>query len=157
MIGAATRRGAARRGGSARLLINRRIDIALAGRADGVHLGFDAVDPRSARKLLGEHALIGTSTHGPQEIDLSVGLSYAQLAPVFPPISKAASRPPLGLSELEKASAHELPVLAQGGVDASNARAVIRSGAAGVAVTGAILQATDPGHAARAIREALDD
>jgi len=155
-LGAAARRGAARRGSRVRLIVNRRIDLALSSGADGVHLGFDAVDATSARGLLGERALIGISAHSAQEIDATAGLSYAQLAPIFPPLSKPTSRPPLGLSVLGQASRCGLPVLAQGGVDADNARAVIRSGAAGVAVTGAILQDRDPGRAARKIREALD-
>lgn len=155
-LGAAARRGAARRGGRVRLLVNRRVDLALCSGADGVHLGFDALDPASARQLLGERALIGASTHALEEIDTTAGLSYAQLAPIFPPCSKATSRPPLGLSVLRQASRCGLPILAQGGIDADKARAALRSGAAGVAVTGAILQSADPGHAAREIRRSLD-
>ena len=155
-LGAAAQRGAARRGGHVQLLINRRIDLALCCDADGVHLGFDAVDARTARELLGEEALIGASTHAPEEVDAAAGLSYAHLAPIFPPISKPSGRPALGLAALREASRRGLPVLAQGGIDADNARAVMGSGAAGVAVTGAILQAEDPGRATRALREALN-
>jgi len=155
-LGAAARRGAARRRGRVRVIVNRRIDLALSSGADGVHLGFDAVDPPTARQLLGERMLIGASTHATEEVDAAAGLSYAQLAPIFPPRSKAGSRPPLGLAALRAASQRGLPVLAQGGIDADNAHAVLRAGAAGVAVTGAILQAENPGAATRALREALD-
>lgn len=155
-LNAATRRGAAQRGGHACLLVNRRIDLALCSGADGVHLGFDAVDPVTARQLLGERALIGASTHAAQEIDVATGLSYVHLAPIFTPLSKPASRPPLGVSALRDAAQRGLPVLAQGGVDASNAATLRQAGASGVAVTGAILKAREPGRAAREIREALD-
>jgi len=152
----AARRGARARGGSVRVLINRRVDVALASGADGVHLGFDAIGPRAARQLLGEAATIGVSAHTPEEIDSRDGLSYAQLAPIFAPLSKPLERPPLGLQALARAAARGLPVLAQGGITPDRARAALAAGAAGVAVTGAILLAADPVEATRALREALD-
>jgi thiamine-phosphate pyrophosphorylase len=155
VIGAA-RRGARGRDTPVRVLINRRVDVALASGADGVHLGFDAIDPRDARRLLGAAATIGHSAHAPEQIDPQAGLSYAQLAPIFAPLSKPLERPPLGLQALTRAAARGVPVLAQGGITLDNARAVRAAGAAGVAVTGAILLAPDPAEAARALREALD-
>lgn len=150
------RRGAARRGAEAKLVVNRRADVALAAEADGVHLGFDALNPAGARSLLGPDALIGISAHAPEEIAAGSGASYAHLAPIAEPLSKPAERPPLGLAALGRAAARGLPVLAQGGIGLHNARAALQAGAAGVAVTGAILLADDPGRAARALREALD-
>ena len=78
------------------------------------------------------------------------------LAPIHRPLSKASSRPPLGIAALSDAAGRGLPVLAQGGLDAGNARAALDAGAAGIAVTGAILQAQDPAAAVRSLREALD-
>jgi thiamine-phosphate pyrophosphorylase len=153
---AAARRGAAARDEPARVLVNRRADVALAAGADGVHLGFDAMGVAAARDLLGEDALIGRSTHAPDEIAAESGLSYVHLAPVFDPLSKPATRPALGLGALAAAARRGVPVIAQGGIDAPRARAAIEVGAAGVAVTGAVLLCEDPGAAARAIREALD-
>jgi thiamine-phosphate pyrophosphorylase len=157
-IAAAARAGAAARGGDVTLLINRRVDVALALPASGVHLGFDAAPPRAARTLLGPGAILGAATHSADEALAAAqrDLDYVQLAPVFAPRSKTAGRAPLGLHALREASQAPLPVFAQGGIDASNAAAVVAAGAAGVAVTGAILGADDPGRAAAALRSALD-
>jgi thiamine-phosphate pyrophosphorylase len=153
----AARAAARRRRGEVRVLVNRRVDVALAAGADGVHLGFDGLAPQEARLLLGEAALVGLSAHAPEEVaKAGPAASYAQLAPVFPPLSKPGIRPPLGLEALRRAAAGGLPVLAQGGIDAGNAGAARAAGAAGVAVTGAILLAPDPGAAAGALRLALD-
>ncbi|HEX5067865.1 MAG TPA: thiamine phosphate synthase [Myxococcota bacterium] len=155
-VRAAATRGARTRGGSARVLVNRRLDVALAAAADGVHLGGDAVSPADARALLGDSAWIGVSAHAPEEIDPQSGASYAHLAPVFAPLSKTSARPPLGLEALRRAAVRGLPVLAQGGVTPERTRALLDAGAAGVAVTGSVLAAEDPAAAVRALREALD-
>lgn len=155
-VRAAAARGAARRGGPARVIVNRRLDVALAAGADGVHLGFDALAPADARALLGPAAEVGVSAHAPEEIDAGCGASYAHLAPVFAPLSKPGSRPPLGLAALARACARGLPVFAQGGIRPERVREVVAAGAAGVAVTGAVLGASDPAAAVRALREALD-
>ena len=142
-----------------RVLVNRHCDIALAAALDGVHLGFDAVPPAVARRLLGAGRLVGASTHAAGELDREAraALSYAQLAPIFPPLSKRENRPPLGPEALRVARASGLPILAQGGIDAGNAAECIRAGAAGVAVTGAILLAAAPEAAAASLRRSLDD
>jgi thiamine-phosphate pyrophosphorylase len=141
--------------GAARVLVNRRLDVALASDADGVHLGFDAVAAVDARSLLGPQALVGVSCHAPEEVAAAEGAGYAHLAPIFPPLSKPPTRAPLGLGALTAARGAR-PVLAQGGVTAGNAGDCLAAGAAGVAVTGAILQAPDPAAAARGLRAALD-
>lgn len=145
-----------------RVLINRRVDIALATGADGVHLGFDAVDATSARMLLGRRALIGASFHSIAEVERATStspgsdLSYAHLAPIWDPNSKAATRPPLGPEALRRAAAFDLPLLAQGGVDAQRAALAIRCGAAGIAVTGPLSRAQDPTAVAAELRQGLD-
>ena len=141
-----------------RVLVNRRIDVALAAGLDGVHLGFDAAPPAVARRLLGADALIGASTHAPDELGAAAlrELSYLHLAPIFLPLSKPAERAPLGPAALGAARRAGLPVFAQGGVETRNARACLVAGAAGVAVTGAILAAPDPAEAASALRRTLD-
>ncbi len=140
-----------------RWLVNRRVDVALAGDADGVHLGFDGMPGADARVLLGAGPMIGTACHAPEEVAAAdAELGYVHLAPIHPPLSKAAGRPALGLGVLERAAGSGPPVLAQGGVTAGNARACIEAGAAGVAVTGEVLGAADPERATRALREALD-
>jgi thiamine-phosphate pyrophosphorylase len=136
--------------------VNRRADVALAISADGVHLGFDAMDVAAARRVFGEEALVGVSTHSVDEVRAAAGASYVHLAPVFAPLSKPATRAALGLAAIEAAAQASVPVIAQGGVDASNAGAVRAAGAAGVAVTGAILRADDPATATAALRRALE-
>jgi thiamine-phosphate pyrophosphorylase len=145
-------------GQRARVLVNRRVDLALAAGADGVHLGFDGMPAETARQLLGADALIGIATHQPGELEGAAGtpLSYLHLAPIFPPLSKPQSRTPLGLVALQEAARYGIPVLAQGGIEVENARSCIEAGAAGVAVTGSILSCADPAAAAAALRKALD-
>jgi len=150
---------AARRSGRpVRTVVNRRLDIALALGADGAHLGFDAAGVADARGLLGDDALVGVSAHTPAEVGHAAraGASYAQLAPIHAPRSKTTTRPPLGRGALEAASALGVPVIAQGGLDADNCGAALRAGAAGIAVTGAVVQARDPYEATAALRAALD-
>jgi thiamine-phosphate pyrophosphorylase len=152
---AAAARDAAR-GRPLRILVNRRLDVALAAGADGVHLGQAALEPAAARRWLPAGALVGVSTHAASEALAARDADYLQLAPVFAPLSKPAGRPPLGLAALAAAAAGRLPVLAQGGIDAAAAAAARAAGAAGVAVTGAIWLAPDPQSAAARLREALD-
>ena len=154
----AARTGAEARGGAVRVLVNRRVDVALAAGADGVHLGFDGMPVANARALLGPDACIGVATHAPAEVAAAAaaGASHAQLAPIHAPLSKRATRAPLGPEALAEAREAGIPVLAQGGITAANAAACVRAGAAGVAVTGALLQADDPAAATRALRAALD-
>lgn len=154
-VAAAARRGAREVGREVRIIVNRRADVALAIGADGVHLGFDAMDVAAARRVLGEDALVGVSTHCVEEVRAAAGASYVHLAPVFAPLLKPATREALGLAAVESAARAKVPVIAQGGIDASNAGAVCAAGAAGVAVTGAILMAEDPATATAALRRAL--
>ncbi len=152
----ATRVGGQRASSSVQVLVNRRVDLALASGADGVHLGFDGMPPDAARRLLGNDRLVGASCHTPGEVDAAEGTNYVHLAPVFAPLSKAASRPPLGLEALAEAARSRRRVLAQGGITPDNAGACVAAGARGVAVTGTILGAGDPLAATAALRAALD-
>jgi thiamine-phosphate pyrophosphorylase len=172
----AARQAAARRGGHVEIFVNRRIDIALVLGADGVQLGFDAVDPQTARRLLGTDAQfgsnertggsnektgeanvkIGISAHRPDEIRAAPPeVDCAQLAPIFQPLSKPHAGPYLGVRAVAEAARCGIPVIAQGGITPANATAIAATGAAGIAVTGAILSAPDPARATRALRTAL--
>lgn len=141
-----------------RILINKRVDVALATGADGVHLGGDAMSPARAAELLPATALIGASFHSEGEIrqSLDAGLAYGHFAPIWDPRSKPAERPALGTDRLRTAAALGLPLIAQGGLDAARASEAIEAGAAGVAVTGLLTQSADPTGTAQALREALD-
>jgi thiamine-phosphate pyrophosphorylase len=167
-IDRAARQAAAQRGGRVEIFVNRRIDIALALGADGVQLGFDAVDPPTARRLLWTDAKfaangraetnvkIGISAHHPDEIRAAPPeVDYAQLAPIFQPLSKPHAGPYLGVRAVAEAARCGIPIIAQGGITPANATAITAAGAAGIAVTGAILSAPDPTSATRALRAAL--
>ncbi len=156
---AAARSAEARADGFARsVIVNRRVDVAWASGADGVQLGFDALAPDEARALLGPDARIGVSLHSLDEVHAAAegSATHAQLAPIWDPRSKPASRPPLGLETLARACSVELPLIAQGGIDAERAAEAIEAGAAGVAVTGVIQDSVDPAPAVRGLRDALD-
>jgi len=134
------------------LLINERVDVALAVGADGVQLGRGALPVSAARLLLGPDRLIGVSTHAPGEI--TAGADFALFGPVWATPSK--SGPPQGAARLAEAvRAARVPVLAIGGVGAAEVAAARAAGAAGVAVIRAILAADDPGAATRALLAAL--
>jgi thiamine-phosphate pyrophosphorylase len=146
-------RTATRRCGAA-LLINDRIDVALACDADGVHLPARSFTIADARALLGPTRLIGVSTHAVDEVVAAAraGADFAVFGPVFATPSKHAFGPPLGLGALAAASkATALPVLAIGGIEAERVAAVKRHGAVGVAVIRAVLAADDPARAAGAL------
>lgn len=129
-----------------RIIINDRVDIALALHADGVHLGQDDMPPHAARKLLGDQALIGFSTHNPdQAIRASTfPIDYLAIGPVFPTSSKTRPDPVVGLAGVREVreAVGQLPLVAIGGITAQNIKSVLKEGANCVAVIGAVL--TDP-------------
>lgn len=137
---------------AARLLINDRIDLALAVDADGVHLGGHSLAPQLARRLLGAHKLIGVSTHHHQEIKAAAasGADFVTFGPVFDTPSKRAYGQPLGIETLCLACQNSpLPVFALGGIKPCHVAELKVAGAAGVAVISAIISARDPVAAAR--------
>lgn len=118
-----------------RILVNDRLDVALAAQADGVHLparGFPAAEVRRMYPQL----LIGASCHNLEELRAAEdgGADFAVFGPVFAPLSKELERPPVGVEKLaEAARAVRIPVLALGGITLENAAECLRAGAAGVA------------------------
>ncbi len=147
----------------ARLLINRRVDIALSCGADGVHLGFDAASIEDVRLPFGSlresphPMLVGVSTHTAEEALAArdAGADYVHLAPIFTPLSKTGARPPLGPAPLRKLGERGVPVFAQGGVEVERITTLVEAGVQGVAVTGTLLDADDCGAATRALCRAL--
>jgi thiamine-phosphate pyrophosphorylase len=136
----------------ARLLINDRVDIAMAVGADGVHLGGSSMPASVARLLLGEKALIGCSTHSEAELREaeSQGADFATFGPVYPTPSKAAYGPPVGVAALSGACGRSaIPVFALGGVTAENTGEAIGAGAFGIALISGVVAAKDPREAAR--------
>jgi thiamine-phosphate pyrophosphorylase len=134
----------------ARLLINDRIDIALAIDADGVHLGQTSFPVTVARQLLGPGKLIGVSTHSKEEIEAAVGADFIVFGPVYFTPSKAAYGAPQGLERLRQAVTQSaVPVIAIGGIKVEQISDVLAVGAHGIGVITAISTAPEPAHAAR--------
>ena len=144
------------RGG--RVMINDRLDLALALGADGVHLRADSVPVTVARRLLGADRLIGVSAHSVDDVVRaeSEGADFAVLGPIYETPSKRRYGEPIGLRPLETAGRRcRFPVFAIGGVTVARAEEVRRAGAYGVAVVSAILSAASVESATRRFLEAL--
>jgi thiamine-phosphate diphosphorylase len=131
----------ARRNG-ALLLINDRIDIAIACDADGIHLGQMDMSVADARKLLGEDKIIGISTHNEEEVSgaLASDADYIAIGPVFGTTTKENPDPTLGIVGFEKLRGMipDRPVVAIGGITSGNFKEVLSAGADSVAVIGAL-------------------
>ena len=141
------------------LIINDRVDIALAAGADGVHLGQDDLPGPDARRMLGTDAVIGLSVEAMDQANAAQGwdVDYLGVSPVFPTPTKTDTRTAWGLDglrRLRKATSHIL--VAIGGINPGNADQVLEAGADGLAVVSAICSAPDPEAAARLLRGAVD-
>lgn len=130
-----------------RLIINDRVDIAVAAGAAGVHLGQDDMPPEAARKLLGQHAIIGYSTHNIEQAINAIQrpIDYLAIGPIFSTTTKSDTAPVLGLEGLRtvRQAIGSFPLVAIGGITAANAREVIEAGADSVAVISALLSVPD--------------
>jgi thiamine-phosphate pyrophosphorylase len=139
------------------LIINDRIDIALAIDADGVHLGPEDLPVPIARKLLGDGKIIGSSAASVDEALLfqAQGADYLGVGAVFPTATKLGTEK-VGLEDLRgiKSAVH-IPVVAIGGIKAENAKPVMETGVDGVAVVSAIMDQTDIREAARQLLSLL--
>jgi thiamine-phosphate pyrophosphorylase len=117
------------------VLVNGRLDIALAARADGAHLPADGVPIDALRRRFGQSVMLGRSTHHVEEVEAALreGADYVTFGPVYPTPSKERYGPPRGLDELARAARLPIPVYALGGVTLSRFGEVAEAGAAGVA------------------------
>ncbi len=132
------------RGSKVKIIINDRVDIALAVKADGVHLGQDDLWPVGARRILGEDSIIGFSTHSiAQAIEaIKFPINYVALGPVFKTETKESSDEIVGLEGLKKVrqAITDFPLAAIGGIDLATTQAVFANGADSVALISAILK-----------------
>ena len=146
------------------LLINDRVDVALAAEADGVHIGQDDMTAEDARLLLGRTAIIGLSLSTVQQaqaapLDL---VDYVGIGAVYPTGSKDDASTPIGIAGLReivaavRARKPGFPVCAISGINAGNAAETVEAGADGVAVISALSRAPDPAQAARDLRAVVD-
>jgi thiamine-phosphate pyrophosphorylase len=137
---------------AAALLINDRVDVALACDADGVHLPSHSFAIADARALLGPQRLIGVSTHAPSEVAAAAGADFVVFGPIYDTPAKRTFGAPLGVAALTAArDAATVPLFAIGGIDAGRVAEVRAAGADGIAVIRAVLGAEDPARAAEAL------
>lgn len=133
------------------LIINDRLDVALACEADGVHLGQEDMNCTMARRIVGNKMIVGVSVSNPEEAIRAEadGADYLGAGPVFATPTKSDASPPTGLSGLrEIRRVTRIPLVAIGGINRSNAGDMIRCGADGIAVVSAIIASPDPAGAA---------
>jgi thiamine-phosphate pyrophosphorylase len=146
------------------LVVNDRVDVALAAGADGVHVGQDDMAVEDARRLLGRGAIIGLSIKTVEEANAAPVelIDYVGSGGVYATTSKQQKNAPIGPAGLARviaalhARAKTLPVCGIAGIDAGNAGAVIAAGADGIAVISALSLAPDPAAAARGLRDIVD-
>ena len=141
------------------VIINDRLDVALSLEGVGVHLRSNSLPVSVARRLIGNHRLLGVSVHSVNEAVQAEadGVDYIVFGPIYETPSKQMFGPPLGLSKLEEASrAVSVPIIGIGGVTAARACDMRRAGAFGVAVISAVLSAQDVETATRAVLDAVN-
>jgi thiamine-phosphate pyrophosphorylase len=141
------------------LVINDRIDVALACGAQGVHLGQGDMPVAQARRLLPPDVFIGWSVETMDDVAHSASLpvDYLGVSPIHATPTKTDTQTPWGLDGLRQVRATTaLPLVAIGGVHVGNARAVLSAGADGLAVVSALCAAQDPRVAAAALRKLMD-
>jgi thiamine-phosphate pyrophosphorylase len=143
-----------------KIIVNDRVDVALAIKADGVHLGQDDLPPESARRLLGDRALIGYSTHNLEQARNAAKLpvNYLAVGPIFATRTKRKADPAVGLEGLSRirAATGAIPLVAIGGITSKNAAQALSMGADAVAVIGELFSpATDIERNLERLRQSL--
>ena len=142
------------------LIINDRIDVALACGADGVHIGQDDMPYADARRLMGPRAIIGLSVETWDDVVNAEALdvSYLGVSPIFPTPTKTDTKGSWGIEGLARIKAYSRhPLVAIGGLNAANAREAVMAGADCVAVVSAVCAAPDPLKASREISDIIRD
>lgn len=140
------------------LIINDRLDIALACDAEGLHIGQQDMPYKVARRLLGADKIIGLSVENLSDVEQANALDvdYIGISPVFDTSTKTDTATALGLEgvrEITRLSVH--PSVGIGGINASNAAAIMEAGATGISVVSAIMSATDPQKAAAELKQII--
>ncbi len=141
------------------LIINDRVDVALAIEADGVHLGQTDMPLNIAQKIIGDSMIIGISAESLEDAVEAEkgGADYLGVSPIYATPTKTDTAPPLGLDGLRTIrAAVRLPLVGIGGLNRDNSAAVIENGGDGVAVVSAIVAADDPAAAAANIKQVID-
>ncbi len=139
-----------------RVIVDDRVHVAVAAKADGAHVGADDLPVAAARRVLGHGAVLGGTARDPETAiaQQAAGASYVGVGPVYPTSSKDGLPAPLGPAGLSRvAAAVDVPVIAISGVTAARVPELVEAGAYGVAVISAVASASDP---AVAVTELLD-
>jgi thiamine-phosphate pyrophosphorylase len=146
----------ARRAGHTRVVVNDRLDVALAASADGVHLGTRSMPADLVRKLAPPEFAIGVSCHSLEDAQAAeaAGADYVLLGPIFPTPSKLRYGPPLGLAQLRAVTSRvSIPVFALGGITADHVALCRHNGAAGIAGIRIFQDCDSVDELARSLRE----
>lgn len=139
------------------LIIDDRIDIALAVEADGVHLGQKDLPLKAARRIMGKEKIIGLTANTLEEAKEGEkeGADYLGIGPIFPTTTKENPAPVIGLDKLKIfASRLKIPLVAIGGINDARAAEVKKTGVNGIAVSSFILKSSDPKEAAHLLKKA---
>jgi thiamine-phosphate pyrophosphorylase len=151
---------AAARERDALFVVNDRADLATLAGADGVHVGQEDLSVAAVRRIVGDTAIVGLSTHTPEQLDgaLEEPVSYVALGPVFGTTTKATGYDAVGLARVRQAAtrAGRVPLVAIGGISLDTAESVLEAGAASVAVIGDLLVTGDPASRVREYCVRLD-
>jgi thiamine-phosphate pyrophosphorylase len=145
------------------VIVNDRADIARLSGADGVHVGQEDLSPADVRRVVGERAIVGLSTHTVEQMEAAVRqpVSYVAIGPVFGTVTKATGYDAVGLAMVhaaaERARTAGLPLVAIGGITLDTAPSVLDAGAASVAVIGDLMAAGDPEARAHAFVDRLEE
>lgn len=142
------------------LIINDRVDVALAAGADGVHIGQSDMPYSKARRLLGPDRIIGLSVENMEQVEEANGMDvdYIGISPVFATPTKTDTAAPFGLDGLAEAVSRSVhPAVGIGGMNASTASGVMKAGADGIAVVSAIVCSPDPKEAAAELLKIVND
>jgi thiamine-phosphate pyrophosphorylase len=139
------------------VIVNDRVDVAIAAGASGVHVGADDLPVRAVRAIAPANFIVGASLGGTDEADNAGAADYAGVGPVYGTQSKSDAGVALGAAGFAAVrSLVSIPCVGIGGITASNAGAVVDAGAAGVAAIAGIFGSGDPEGTARALRAAID-
>ncbi|MEI7817842.1 MAG: thiamine phosphate synthase [Desulfuromonadales bacterium] len=142
------------------LIINDRLDIALAAAADGIQIGVSSLPVAVVRQVVGQGKIIGYSAHSIDEAlrAQADGADFVTFGPVYPTPSKAAYGAPCGVKKLSDAvSALDIPVIALGGISSMNIEEALSTNVRGIAVISAILAAVDPRIAATSLLKKIEE
>ncbi len=139
-------------------IVNDRCDIAFLCNADGVHLGADDIDTKSARRIIGKRKIIGRTVHSETELNIfSREVDYVSIGPIFPTSTKSDLNP-LGIDKFKMIAAQsKRPVFAIGGINTSNVSKLANAGIKNIAVCQGIIAHPQPVRAAKFLKKCLQE